>query len=77
MNFQSSELCDLDLALELAPKAVEMSESKNPDILSTLATIRAECNDVGGAIKAIELAKDGVHGEKYYDRPEEGLPEDT
>lgn len=56
LNFRSSEMCDLNLALELAEKANEMSISKNPHILSTLATIRAERNDIYGAMKAIELA---------------------
>lgn len=60
LNFRSSGMCDLNLALELAEKANVMTNSNNPNILSTLATIRAEHNDVVGAIKAIELAMRNV-----------------
>ena len=54
--FRPEELRDLNLALVLADKANAISNSKNPHTLSTLAMVRAELNDVVGAIKAIELA---------------------
>lgn len=56
LNFRRSQLCDLNLALELAEEDNDLSNSTNPHTLSTLATIRAELDDVVGAINAIELA---------------------
>lgn len=61
LNFRQSEpgepnLADLNLALELAEKAIQMSNSKSTYTLSTLARIRTERSDLAGAIEAIELA---------------------
>jgi thiol-disulfide isomerase/thioredoxin/plastocyanin len=53
---QSSERCDLILALELAEKADAITRSQDPDILSTLARVRARMNDLSGAMTAIRLA---------------------
>jgi serine/threonine protein kinase/tetratricopeptide (TPR) repeat protein len=63
---KSEQLRDERLALELATKACEMSEYKDPGVLQTLAVAHAATGDFDKAVKwteeALSLAANGVAG---------------
>jgi tetratricopeptide (TPR) repeat protein len=62
----SASYDQLEPALELAERAVELTDRSDPDILDTLAEVLFVRGDVDGALRAIDEAIGLTRGEEYY-----------
>jgi len=62
----SASYDQLEPALELAERAVDLTDRSDPDILDTLAEVLFARGDVAGALQAIDEAIGLTRGEDYY-----------